>query len=158
MVQEAAECIGENMSCEAIVQHLQKVRNGIETLFTLNTLEYLHKGGRIGKVSSLLGSILNIKPIIRVNDDGIYVPHGKARSQKSALQNLVQFCKDLATKNKPLRLGIAHGAAEDAARYLTEQLEAVLPIPVTLTTQVGPVIGVHTGPGTVGFALQMETE
>jgi DegV family protein with EDD domain len=74
MVEEAARCIGEGMHTSQVLERLQLVRNNLETIFTLNTLEYLHKGGRIGKVTSLLSSILNIKPIIQVNDEGVYVP------------------------------------------------------------------------------------
>ena len=78
------------MYTSRILERLQIVRNNSETLFTLNTLEYLHKGGRIGKVAGLLGSILNIKPVVQVNNEGIYIPVGKARSQNKALEQIVK--------------------------------------------------------------------
>ncbi len=156
MVIEAARCIGENFSPEKILQHLQEVRENTLTMFTLDTMEYLYRGGRIGKASSLLGAMLNIKPIIRVNEEGIYVPHGKARSQKGALQNIVQACQNWTRGKPPLRLGIAHGKAEKTAKQLAETMENLLDIPVNIFAQVGPVIGVHTGPGTLGIALQRQ--
>lgn len=154
---EASECIKKKFTAPEIMRHLDKVRKGIETYFTLDTMEYLHKGGRIGKASSLLGSVLNIKPIIRVNEEGIYVPAGKVRSQKAAMLKIQSIYQELASIKKPLRLGIAHGACEEGAQKLKALLEKHLNIPATIFTQVGAVIGVHTGPGTLGACVQFES-
>ncbi len=154
MVGEAARCIEEGMHVSQILERLHLVRNNLETLFTLNTLEYLHKGGRIGKVTSLVGSILHIKPIIRVNSEGVYIPVGKARSQNKALEQIVQQIEQLARGRKIRTLAVAHGAAPDAADKLRILLEHTFQTKVTFFTQVGAVIGVHTGPGTVGAAVQ----
>lgn len=155
MVTEAARHIKEGLSSLEVVERLAKARRNIETLFTVNTLEYLQKGGRIGKVQGLMGTLLNIKPIVRVGDDGIYHSYGKARGQERALQAMVDAFKELAKNRRHIRLAVAHGAAHQASHFLKEALENTFQLPATMT-QVGPVIGVHTGPGTVGAAVQYE--
>ncbi len=156
MVVDIARRIQEGMDSVQIMGSLSKVRQNIETLFTLNTLEYLQKGGRIGRVQGFLGSVLNIKPVVRVGDDGVYQTYGNARSQKKALDLIVSAVDKLAEGRKKVHLVVGHGAGLQAAKYLQEALESALQIKTGLFTQVGPVIGVHTGPGTVGAAVQFE--
>ena len=124
MIMEAAKNIREGQDISGILNNLGKARKNIETLFTLNTLEYLQKGGRIGKVQGFMGSLLNIKPIIRVGDDGVYHNSGKAHSQKKALDTVVQAFQDLTKGRKPIHLAVAHGAALQAGIYLKEVLES----------------------------------
>lgn len=156
MVLEAARNIRAGFDAQYIVEKLAHVRKNIETLFTLNTLEYLQKGGRLGRVQGILGSILNIKPVIRVGDDGIYQTYSKARCQKKALQGIVKAFQELARGRKKIHLSIAHGDGFGAAQYLKEALEKALDLKTSIMTQVNPIIGVHTGPGTVGAAVQFE--
>lgn len=156
MVMDTAKSIKEGLNSSQILERLSTVRKNIETLFTLNTLEYLQKGGRIGKVHSLVGSLLNIKPIVRVGDDGIYHSYGKARSQEKALKGIVQAFQNLAVGRKPSRLVVAHGVALRAGIFLKEALEEAFNLTASTLTQVGSVIGVHTGPGTIGAAIQFE--
>lgn len=156
MVMEAAKYIAEGLNSSQILDELKKARKNIETLFTLNTLEFLQKGGRIGKVQSLVGSLLNIKPIIRVGEDGVYHSYAKARGEKKAIDGVVEALLELAKGRKHIRLAVAHGAAEHDGLYLKEALEGTFSIKTSIFTQVGPIIGVHTGPGTVGAAIQFE--
>lgn len=156
MVMEAAKSIREGFNTSQIVEGLSNARKNIETLFTLNTLEYLQKGGRIGKVQGIVGSLLNIKPVVRVGDDGIYHTYSKARSQERALEGVVNALMELARGRKSIKLAVAHGAALQVGKNLREALEKAFQINTSVFTQVGPVIGVHTGPGTVGAAIQFE--
>lgn len=156
MLMEAARNIKEGQDVAWILDNLAKARKNIETLFTLNTMEYLQKGGRIGRVQGFMGSLLNIKPIIRVGDDGVYHTYGKAHSQKKALDSVAQAFQDLAKGRKAIRLVIVHGAALQAGLYLKDTLEKTFHLQTSAFNQVGPVIGVHTGPGTVGAAVQFE--
>ena len=156
MVIEAAKNIKEGQNVAAILDNLVKARQNIESIFTLNTLEYLQKGGRIGRVQGFMGSLLNIKPIIRVGDDGVYHNLAKAHSQKKALNALVQAFQDLEKGRKAIRLGVMHGAAQQAGIYVKEALENAFQIKAIVFGQVGPVIGVHTGPGTVGVGMHFE--
>lgn len=151
-VQSAVEMIKKNLGMETIVEKLTEVRKRTEVLFSLDTLEYLEKGGRIGKVSALLGTILNIKPIVRV-ENGIYVPADKARNQKQAITKMVEFMRKTLDEKLPEQIAIAHGCAEESAQYLKKLVEDAFGIKITFFQETGPVIGVHTGPGTLGVAF-----
>lgn len=151
-VSEAVEMVKANLSLDKIMERLQEVRQRTEVCFSLDTLEYLEKGGRIGKVSALLGSILSIKPVIRV-DNGIYVPIDKVRNQNQAIKSMVNHMMKTLGQSKPRYIAIAHGAAEEPALKLREAVEQVTGIKATYVKEVGPVIGVHTGPGTLGLAF-----
>lgn len=147
---EAARLAAQEICASSILERLLRLKEQSEVLFSLDTLHYLHKGGRIGKVSSLLGNLLNIKPIVRV-EDGIYVPVGKVRSVKHALAGMVDYLAQKFGRNKVL-IGVGHGQGLSYAKCLLELAMSRLNIaeePVLF--EVGPVIGVHTGPGTVGI-------
>ncbi|NLZ92473.1 MAG: DegV family protein [Firmicutes bacterium] len=156
MVNEAAVSIREGLNTKQVLERIHNARKNIETIFTLNTLEYLQKGGRIGKVAGMVGSLLNIKPVIRVNEEGIYVPAGKVRSQDKALEQIIHNLQEFAGNRKVKALAIAHGAAQEAANKLKSALETTFGISASFFTQVSAVIGVHTGPGTVGAAVYYE--
>jgi len=152
-VLEAAKGIQEGLTVQAVLNRIAKMRENMETIFTLDTLEYLHKGGRIGVVKGMLGALLRIKPVIRVNEEGVYVPAGIARSREKALCGIVSALEQAAAGRTVKALAIAHGAAKEAADKLQDKLESVFNVRASLFTQVGPVIGVHTGPGTVGASI-----
>ena len=152
-VLEAAKGIQEGLAVQAVLDRIGKMREKMETIFTLDTMEYLHKGGRIGEVKGMLGALLRIKPVIRVNEEGVYVPAGIARSREKALCGIVSALEHAAAGRTVKALAIAHGAAKDAAEKLQDKLESVFNVRASLFTQVGPVIGVHTGPGTVGASV-----
>lgn len=156
LVLDAATSIKEGLDVQAILARIDRARERMETIFTLDTLEYLHKGGRIGKVQGLLGSLLNIKPIIRVNDQGVYVPVAKTRSREKALEGIIKSLERSANGRAVQMLAVAHGAAREAGILLKEELEKAFKIKASMFTQVGPVIGVHTGPGTVGASVVFE--
>lgn len=151
-VLEAVEMIRNNLTLEHIKERLVEIRRQTETLFSLDTLEYLEKGGRIGKVSALLGSVLKIKPVIRV-DNGIYVPLDRVRNQGQAIQKLIEHMVRILDGNLPRHVAVAHGAAPNEACTLVDCLEKKLGIKPSLFRETGPVIGVHTGPGALGLAF-----
>lgn len=151
-VVEALEMIKNNLSLDSIFEHLTALRSKTEVFFSLETLEYLEKGGRIGKVSALLGTILNIKPVVRV-ENGIYVPLDKVRNQSQAAKKMIEHTKKTLSGRLPRQIAVVHGAAEQGAQMLKECLEEALGIKVLLLNETGPVIGVHTGPGTLGMAF-----
>ncbi len=150
----AARAVKAGKTLPEVLEILEGCRKNVEVVFTLNTLEYLAKGGRIGKAKGLLGSLLNIKPIIKV-EEGIYVDAGKARSQKQALEQMVELFADLAKGRKAVEFIVAEGMAEASGRHLKARLEETFGIE-GIICKVGPVVGVHTGPGTVGAAVLYE--
>lgn len=150
---EAARLALEGQTAQNILEQMTRLKQKTEMLFTLETLHYLYKGGRIGRVSSLMGNILGIKPIIRV-DNGIYVPAGKARSIKQALSSIVEFLSKTYQRQKVV-VAVGHGKGASYAAMLQEMVTSALNIAgKPLRFEVGPVIGVHTGPGTVGLAMR----
>jgi DegV family protein with EDD domain len=120
-------------------------------LFTVNTLEYLAKGGRIGRAAAFAGNLLNVKPILAIRD-GEVVPVKRVRGNHKAFAEFRdQF---LATSNDSpnLKVGIAHAAAPERLHALRELVEHERPnADVEIATTLGAVVGTHAGPGTVGF-------
>jgi DegV family protein with EDD domain len=126
-------------------------REEARILFTVDTLEFLAKGGRIGRAKALMGSLLNVKPILAI-EDGEVVPVGRVRGRAKAFEEFRKRFEAATTDGPGLGIGIAHAEAEDAV----EQLEAIVlesrpQAEVKLVTTLGAVVGTHAGPGTVGF-------
>ena len=151
-VMEAIRLRDEGATVSQILDHLQLVSVHTETMFCLDTLEYLEKGGRIGKVTAFIGGILNIKLIIHVKD-GVYEAFDKVRSQRQAIQKMVDKGMSLVGERTPLRLGVIHGAAEVMGEMLKTKVEEAYGKTADCFQETGPVIGVHTGPGTLGMSV-----
>ncbi|MBN2470815.1 MAG: DegV family protein [Anaerolineae bacterium] len=120
--------------------------------FTLNTLEYLHKGGRIGGAQRLIGSAFNIKPLLTLVN-GKVEPKESIRTRKRALNRLIDLLAERIDESQPFSIGILHGEAPDEAAWLEAEIQQRWQPERLFKTQVGAVIGVHTGPGAVGFAV-----
>lgn len=149
---EAAHRLRENVSFEALCTHVQETLGRVRVYFVLETLEYLKKGGRIGKVAGTLGQVLNLKPIITVNEEGIYTTYAKVRGRKQSLERLVKVAKEHLAK--PMhKIAVCHGAALAEAQAFLERIKTAGASGDILVGQVSPVIGVHTGPGTLGFVV-----
>ncbi len=120
-------------------------------LFTVDTLEFLRRGGRIGKAAAMAGQLLHIKPILSIRE-GEVLPVKKVRGNRKAFAEFVnEFTR--ATQDEPgLRVGIAHAEAPDRAEALREMVRRERPhAEVEIVTTLGAVVGTHAGPGTVGF-------
>ena len=133
-------------SLEQIVQRVEARRARAHVFATLDTLEYLRKGGRIGGAQAMLGSMLSIKPIINVID-GAVEPAGRVRTRSKALRFLV----DQVPAGKVEIISVLHANAPDIDEFLAMLEPAVPDAEVTVGT-IGPVIGVHTGPRVMGIA------
>jgi fatty acid kinase fatty acid binding subunit len=120
-------------------------------LFTVNTLEYLARGGRIGKAAAFAGNLLNVKPILSI-EDGEVLPVKRVRGNQKAFQEFRNAFERSSVDDPTLRVGIAHAAAPERLEALTELVRHVRPhAQIELPTTLGPVVGTHAGPGTVGF-------
>ncbi len=126
-----------------------KQTNGV--VFTVATLEYLQKGGRIGRAAALAGAILNVKPILSI-DDGVVHPIGKVRGRQKALEEFARVFAS-STEDRPgLRVAIAHAEAPEWIEVLEDLVGKVRPqAEVELVENLGAVVGTHAGPGAVGF-------
>jgi DegV family protein with EDD domain len=131
-----------------VIDAVTRVREATRCYFAVSTLEYLRRGGRIGAAGALLGSVLQIKPILAI-EDGQVVPLERVRTHERALNRLVELVQAMDRKGG-LCLVIGHAAAEPAAQALAERLDGIAE---SLVIQpLGPVVGAHAGPGTVGVA------
>ncbi len=148
---EAAKAIRGNMSFDKVCQAADSARENSTVHFVLDTLEYLKKGGRIGRVAGTLGEILNVKPIIFVNREGIYETAAKVRGRRQSLNRLLEMAKERL--QVPSVVAICHGAAEKEMQEFAEALKGVANVKEMIVAHVSPVIGVHTGPGTIGIMV-----
>ena len=150
---EVANLINDGKSFEEIVAALPKIRKNITGYFTVNTLEYLKKGGRIGKVAGTIGDMLNLKPIVTVDENGIYYTVCKARGRKQSMVKLTDILKDTLSQG-PCKVWVLHGGVlEEAKRFLEsiKNLDNILSLDIS---QISPALGVHGGPGLLGLAIQ----
>lgn len=152
---QAAEYIKDGMEWEELKQKLSDNIADSKVFFSVDTLEYLQKGGRIGLVSAILGTSIRLKPIISCNEDGIYYTVTKIIGKRRAFNKALSLAVDFIGDSKEYNLGVAHGAAEEDAERLTEELKSMLPnFKIFAQGQISPALGVHTGPGTIGIVAQ----
>lgn len=150
-----ARAAAEGASMKECLALAEQARDRTGVVFAVDTLEFLHRGGRIGTGSKFLGTALNIKPILEVTGgkvEGIE----KVRTRKKSLNRLVELLDERITGRQPVRLATLHAnAEEDAQECLDMAIERFNPIETIFST-VSPVIGTHAGPGTVGLAYLVE--
>jgi DegV family protein with EDD domain len=153
-VLSAARAIQHGWNIQQIMHRLEEVRNKTEIIYTLDTLKYLARGGRIGRVQALAGSLLNIKPIIRVeHGDGKYSTVGKARTIRRAMEDIADHIAAMYHNEKALWVSVMHGNFTEQAELMTRVLREKLNIGKLEILRISPVLGVHTGPGVVGAAV-----
>lgn len=136
----------------AIQQRLGEIRARSELFYTLDTLEYLARGGRIGRVQALAGALLNLKPIIHVDHhDGKYSTVSRSRTLTRAITVMVDQLQSLFVQT-PVWVTVLHGRFAEKARVMESELRQRLNVARLETLRISPVLGVHTGPGIIGVA------
>ena len=136
---------------EAIGELIERYKRENGLLFTVDTLEFLAKGGRIGRAKAMAGQLLNIKPILTISD-GEVLPVKRVRGNQKAMQEFVREFTGATSDGPGLRVGIAHADAPDRAEALRKMVRHERPqADVEIVTTLGAVVGTHAGPGTVGF-------
>ncbi len=120
-------------------------------LFTVDTLEYLARGGRIGRAKAFAGELLHVKPILSIRH-GEVIPIKRVRGARKAFQEFIDALESETTDVPELRVGIAHAAAPERAVELEKMVRDLRPqAQIDIETMLGAVLGAHAGPGTVGF-------
>lgn len=137
---------------EKINERLGKIREKTEVIYTLDTLEYLARGGRIGRVQAIAGALLNLKPVIRVDTDGKYSTVAKGRSIGKSMSIIADHLVE-KYGHTPLWVTVLHGRFAEKADHLAEEFKQKLNIAKLEVQRISPVLGVHTGPGIVGAAV-----
>ena len=144
MVLAAARAAREGADADAVVAAARAARARLEMWFCLDTLEFLRKGGRIGAAQALLGSALQVKPILTFGTE--IAPVGRVRTRRRALERMVAYLRELRDQGATEWI-VQHAQSAEQARGLVEQGTEILGGPPVFCTQVGPVLGAHLGSG-----------
>ncbi|MFH1775520.1 MAG: DegV family protein [Chloroflexota bacterium] len=150
IVMAAATMAKAGKDMAAVLNEVEAITPKIDVLVLLDTLKYLQLGGRIGKAQALLGSLLNIKPVLTLKD-GEVVPVAKVRTRSKGIDRLLEFVKGARNIQD---LSVVYNTTPDEAQALVESIGALFPKDRIKLARVGPVLGVHMGPGSLVVALR----
>lgn len=153
LLYKAVQLKESGMEMDELTQWLENNKMNVVHLFTVEDLIYLHRGGRLSKLSAVLGTTLNLKPVLHVDDEGHLVAFVKVRGRKKALTTLVDSMEKKmgSWHDKNDIVMISHGDCLEEAQYVADQIKAHFGIESFLLNPIGPVIGSHAGPGTIAL-------
>ena len=153
VVLEAVKAIKEGKDLASVSARAREVSEKTKTMFVVDTLEFLHKGGRIGGAKRLVGSMLSVKPILHIDDDGGIDTLDSVRTKKKAVAALLEIAKkDIESQSGSVHIMVFHGMAEAEATLVSQQVGEMFSPDTMLMSGLSPVIGTHTGPGAIGIA------
>ncbi len=151
----SARAAEQGASLQEVRQAAEEVIKRLHVFFAVDTLEYLHRGGRINGASRYFGTALDIKPILFFNSEGKIDALERVRTKKKALQRLIALAEQQAN-GRPVHVGIVHANVPQAVQGFRSEVEKRLNCKEIFTVEFSPVIGIHVGPGTIGVALYSE--
>ena len=139
-------------SLEEVRGFVEERKNHIDHWFTVDDLNHLKRGGRVSAAAALLGTMLQMKPVLHVDDEGHLIPVSKVRGRKASVNALLEQMEELV--EDPSVVFISHGDCEEEAKGLAEAIQAKYKVDKLVINYVGPVIGNHSGPGTLALFFQ----
>ena len=151
----AARAAAAGQSLDEVVGAAEDVRDRIHVLFAVDTLEYLHRGGRIGGAKRLLGTALNIKPLLHL-EDGCIEPLAQVRTKRKAVAQMLDVVEERLDGKRMAEAAVIDVDSPKEANRVAEQVKERFGLPTVYRTTVSPVIGAHAGPGTVGIGFYAE--
>lgn len=140
---------------EEAYEYAEKTKLNISHWFTVDDLHFLKRGGRVSSAAAVFGSMLSIKPVLHVDDEGHLIPMEKVRGRKASIDAIVKHMKETAVNPKEQTMFISHGDCIDDAEYLAQQVKE-LGVKDIYINYIGPVIGSHSGPGTLALFFAAE--
>jgi DegV family protein with EDD domain len=152
MVKAMVDVAEKGNSLDDVVKMGKRVLDTMSVLFVVDTLKYLHKGGRIGGASAFLGSTLDLKPILYLSPEGKVEALEKVRTKKKAVNRLIDLVVEKANGKKAY-VGIMHANAAESAQAIKVELEKRMELAEIGISDLSPVVGTHTGPGVLGIAV-----
>ncbi len=154
-VLQAARAAQNGASLPEMKSVVERAISQTGAFFVVETLEYLHRGGRIGNAARFVGTALNLKPILHLQDGGVESA-AKVRTYKKAVEKMFSLLDKELEHSRQNRLSVLHAASPVEADEVFQELKARFAPVELLTTEVSPVIGTHTGPGTIGVAFMRD--
>ena len=151
MVYYAAQQKKAGKTIDETASYVEENRLKIAHWFTVDDLNHLKRGGRVSSAAALFGSLLGIKRVLHVDDEGRLIPMSKVRGRENALKALVDRMEETALNPKTDMVFISHGDDPAAAARVEQMVKDRLGVPTVITGPIGPVIGSHSGPGTVAL-------
>jgi DegV family protein with EDD domain len=151
MVQQAVKALDAGHSLSEVVKMLEKMRDNMAIGFVVDTLEYLQKGGRIGKAAALMGTLLNVKPVLTLTD-GAIEPLDKARSKRKGIERAMNYIEEKVGAGSTILMAVVHLDAQEEAEAVCKAMTERFNCVDFYITGLSPVIGTHTGPGVVAVA------
>ena len=146
-----ARAVEDGANLAEAVALAEKAREHTGVYFAVDTLEFLHRGGRIGGAQRFLGTALNMKPVLAVIDGRVEAVE-RIRTKGKALERVLELVMEQTKGKTPIRLATLHAAAEGEARTLLDKASKEMNAVESIMSAVSPVVGTHAGPGTVGLA------
>jgi DegV family protein with EDD domain len=147
----AARAASQGASLDDVERIARSVADSSRVLFVVDTLDYLHRGGRIGGAKKLMGSMLSIKPILQLSDGSVDALES-VRTKSKAVSRMLELASQ-HVNGASARAAVVHAGSADEAEAIRSQLEGLISCEELLVTDLSPAISVHTGPGTVGVAI-----
>ncbi|NLJ30990.1 MAG: DegV family protein [Clostridiales bacterium] len=151
LVYYAARKKAEGAALEEVRDWLLKNRNRLAHWFTVDDLNHLKRGGRVSGAAALVGTMLGIKPVLHVDDEGRLIPMEKVRGRRQSLDALVKHMEQKAEQPEAQMIFVSHGDSPEDADYVAEQVKKKFGVQQIEINPIGPVIGTHSGPGTVAL-------
>ncbi|MCJ7659827.1 MAG: DegV family protein [Anaerolineales bacterium] len=155
IVLAAARAVEQGKSAVEVAQLARDLVSKSRIIFVVDTLEYLHKGGRIGGAQRLMGSVLAIKPLLHL-EDGRIEPLASVRTKKNAVEQMLDVIEEEIKDKKTVRMATVNALASEEAKELGKMLQARFQPFELLHAELSPAIGTHVGPGTIGVAYITE--
>ena len=149
LVKLAAQKKSEGMNIEDLSKWVAENHLKVCHYFTVDDLNHLKRGGRMTAMTAFIGTALDIKPILHVNDEGKLIPLDKVRGRKKALKVLFNYLAELSENLEEQTIFIGHGDCIEDARYLESLIKEVYKVKEVIIHPIGPIIGSHTGPGAI---------
>lgn len=150
---EAARLAQAGRSAAEILPHLEAIAGRMNVLFTLDTLEFLQRNGRIGKAQALLGGLLGVKPILHIDPEGVVAPVDKVRGRSRTLPRTLELLQERVPRGSRVRMAVLHTQAPEQAAEWLAAAKQIYEVEEALIAPIGSVIATHVGPGAIGFAF-----
>lgn len=158
LVNKAVELKKAGKNIDEVVKWLEENKLHVCHYFTVDDLNHLYRGGRVSKATAVIGTVMGVKPILHVDNEGKLIPIGKVRGRKKSLNSLVDNMEKLIGSYKSQNdiVFISHGDAKEDAELVADKIKERLGIQSFLISPVGPTIGAHSGPGTIALFFMGE--